>query len=334
MSGRTFDYTVNLQLGGDRNDNKTYDYLFTEGLPAIFEDNFDPRLEYVPKSFYVTYITDFDNKNRAFGPYLGSTGTLVSNAGVTVDSNSFKYDAVNGKIWADFSKLKQMVWNGSWPKATIDSTTSTTWYTHEYCNYEVHYQLRVKDEYVLDGFTAENTATVYPSNPFYKYPASHSATVKYGPEHVKKDIAQINGSTLDVEILINEKGLDLVPNTPAGLDKTKFTAVDTMSGDLSFYLSTIEIYTQTGSKGSWSGTWKTVPEPISTTPGALFSIDYIDGQTVEFILPNETPIKIVYKAMITVPVGQPSTFRNEISVYGYSDFFGRDNFVLFVVSAT
>jgi len=197
------------------------------------------------------------------------------------------------------------------------------WYTLAY-DMEVHYKLQVNNDYMLDGFTAGNTAKIRATSPKYNGTWSGSASVKYGSTHVKKDIAQLNGSIIDVDIKINEAGADLVPNTPAGLDKTRFTAVDTMSGDLAFFLSTIEMYEKVSNTGNDNVDWALRSE----LPNGLWSIKYIDEQTIQFVLPNNTPIKIVYKALITVPTGSPATFKNEIEVYGYSDYFGMDRYVV------
>ncbi|MCL1835065.1 MAG: hypothetical protein FWG48_02790 [Oscillospiraceae bacterium] len=96
----------------------------------------------------------------------------------------------------------------------------------------------------------------------------------------------------------------------------KFVAVDIMNDALAFYLSKIEIYSKEQTGGSWGATW--VPQEISSVPDSLWSIKSVSIHEVEFTLPDETPVKIVYTALVRAEAGEETTLKNEISVEGYT----------------
>ena len=336
---RVFDYVVTV------NSTLAY-YLFEEDEPAIFEDSFDPRMEYVEKSFYVwprnmeTGSNYYGLEGELWGPYLGDMWTIVSDPSVTVDTDAFTVGEIDGKgaIWADFSKFRVCLGpedtesgsriNGDIMNAVLASHYDSDWNYYYAWNaaMEVHYQLRVRDEFILDDFEALNTATIYPTASKYADSYSASASIRYNDPPLSKQLMGIDGKMVDVRIIINPNGLDLIPDPPPELDKDTFRAVDKMEGDLAFFLSTIEVFTQTKTDGAWDGVW--TPQAISPEPGTLWSMIYVDAQQVEFILPNETPIMILYKALITVPVGSEAEFTNTITVLGYSSFFNEPRHVV------
>jgi|GEM_PF-3336386 len=331
-----FDYTVYLRNDDNIDNQETVRAaLFTVGTPAIFEDSFDPRLEYVPGSLYViSATTSFSNnelktlysyKANACAPHSGNIGDYITETTEWTDSPYFIVDNENGTLWMDMSQFQAI----DWPAKTIRTAVSN-WYANNQV-YEVHYQLRVKqeilDEYSLHpdelGFTAINTATVYPTIAKYAGgPWSASAEVTYNPGIITKNIKQTDGNIVSVEIVANNDGAQLV----TGGDPDRFTLVDKMSGDLSFYLTTIKIETQTEDSGSWDGVWIDAPSPGAA--GDLWSWSYSGENTVEFIVPDKTPVRITYQAQISVPVGGSATFSNEVSVFGFSDMFGKDNYIV------
>ncbi|MCL2877997.1 MAG: hypothetical protein FWF13_04375, partial [Acidobacteria bacterium] len=328
-----FDYKVYLNSGAVMG---TSQVIFLSDNPAIFADTFDPRLEYVSKSFYIKAVqslTGTIDSPYGYGPYTGSSGTLVSSA----LEDSALITVGDGFISLDISQLNRFSWpTGGEPKdsSSVQSATMVSSVANFYSNpyvYEIGYQLRVKEEYLLDSFTVGNIATVYTTTESYGYntPWSAGNTVEYGGGVIRKN-GVIDGGMVDVEIIINPMGDDLVPDPlpPLTVDKTRFTAMDQMSGGLSFFLSSVAFYTQGGSVGAWDGIWNTTPETISTIPGAIWSIEYIDAQNVNFVLPNETPVRIVYVAQITVPPGMPVAFKNTVSVFAHSDYFQEDHHIV------
>ena len=310
-----FDYVVTLN-GNDRGWYK----LFTQG-DAIFTDTFDSRLEYVPKSLYVLE----SGQNRRFGPYpMSSTldGALVSST--AEDNGAIKIE--NGKITVDFSKLRQLNWNGNLLSSTLANSTSSTWYTNDY-TYTIYYQLRVKDPVSLGDDTFENTASIDSTTQKIKF--SNDAEINYTKRPVSKTMTANGSNIAEVEIIINKNGQQLVPSvTPPGVTPDWFVATDEMSSNLSFYLSTIKIETQTWTGTGWNGVWRDLipTDHRSTSDGALWSIKSIDPQTVEFILPDKQPVRILYEALITTAAGQTTDLKNTISFEGYSYEAKKDRY--------
>ena len=297
--------------------------LFDSGKSAIFEDTFDENLEYVEGSFWVERLGNGTNNITTvarYGPYTAQKVDLVNVTGnkLTVDfSNQFmQFSAWGGSVGATGT--------------TISSTAPGEWYVGNY-RFIVHYQLRIKegnDSY--DPISKmKNTARVYSTNPkFSGGKWTSSAEVDYKPTAVKKDMYAAdgisefkNGSTAAVEIVINEDGKRL---RPAGATPPEFTAIDTMSGSLAFYLNSIKFFTKTSDgNGGWTDGW--VEVPVANHPN-LWSINSISANRVEFKIPDEQPVKIVYTALITAAVGETTQFKNEINVCGYIDSYESGSF--------
>jgi len=310
-----FDYEVELNYNSDARYA-----LFSQG-PAIFEDTFDPRMEYVPNSLYV--VVDPNVTGPIYVPYE-PYGTAFSGrpTGLLPELT----EVTGNTISVDLSTMNQGNTNSSriLPFAQVYTPTDPLWYTQaKYM--KVCYQLRLKAEYA--GYAQEdnpaalslsNTATVHATGTHYKSNFSNGTTVTFTPPKVvTKDMAQSSNdpNIAIATIIINPLGQRL---RPASVDDPRFTATDVMNDTLAFYLNSIKIYTQDA-----SGNWKTTPE----TPASdgLWSVSADSQQKVNFQLIDETPIKIVYEAQIIPLAGQP--YRNEISVYGESDVWQADRFV-------
>jgi len=312
--------------------------LFTAGPGTSFSDSFDPRMEYVPGSFYVltsdTVDSGYASPPQAFGPYVGATGSQVGSAGVTEDGAVVVVDDEMSTLTVDFSKLTQLNWTGDLPTSTIAGSTSATWYTSDNPSVlEIHYMMRIKPEFLAPPqyvLNIANTATVHPSSSskYGSHPFSSSSYLGYWPNQILKSLESIDGSVVSTTVEINPYGADMVPDDPPGLDKSRFTAYDEISGDLAIYLSSIEIYTKGGSPGNWDANWKTTPETLSNVPGDIFSVEVVDATHINFVLPNQVPIRITYKAQITAPAGSPATFNNSMTVYGWNDYYHRENIVV------
>ena len=303
-----FDYVVTINPGSSRRFS-----LFNSGA-ALFADTFDKGLEYVPGSFYIEDITN----NRYYGPYAGSPGDAVG--AEHPDMFSIALGADDTTIEADFSKLARLNRSVNGSLTINTSPAGTSWYTAGSATFIVRYQLRVTDPNDPDaaGKTYNNTATVNSTTQNCSFSDDASVTYNKGNPLSKKMTA--DGSNLvEVEIIINPNGRKLGSSD-------RLTAVDTMNDTLSFYLSRIEIFTKTKSPSNvWSG-W--TPQPISDTAGELWSIKSNSLHEVEFILPDETPVKIVYTVLVMAEVGETTTLRNEIKVEGYSAVDTIDSYVV------
>ena len=313
------------------NDDRTGQYgysLFEPGMPAIFEDTFDERLEYVPGSFFVQRRGNGANSinpsvtTLSFGPYDTSTDPRTDL--VNVDGN---------RIWVDFSRdfveFDDVAWTSPMTQP-IKTTTPGDWYVGKY-RYIVWYQLRLKEEYTeyTDEETPmplymDNTATVHGTSEKFNAKWSSKRTVTFTPQKAvtKRLFGEfITGIFRDnyakAEIIINPLGQRL---RPLDVDDAWFTAVDEMSDTLSLYLSSFMILYKERVGSGWSD-W--IPVDLSTVvPSGLWSINVISEHSFEIIIPDETPIMIYYGARInygTADTPTPeTTIENSISFYGYA----------------
>ena len=300
-----FDYTVTLNSSNGINAIS----LFTAGEPALFIDEFDSRLEYVPKSFYVTAGT------TRFGPYDDSAapGSRIDSDDVVEDSAAITVGT--GTVEVDLAELHQLIWNSSLAASTVRSSVQNpSWFTSA-SQITIRYQLKLTDPNTADGEKFDNVASINSTTQETTFSNNNTATYEKRP--LTKALKGTDGSNIiSAEIVVNPHGLKLVP---AEINQDWFNAVDEMSSNLSFFLDTIKFYT----KDVNTGDWKTTPEiPVAHGDVELYSTKMINSQKAEFILPDETPVKIVYNALVT----QNGNISNSISVYGYSAFDNRDNY--------
>ncbi|MCL2487556.1 MAG: SpaA isopeptide-forming pilin-related protein, partial [Oscillospiraceae bacterium] len=301
-----FDYTVHLNYN-------QLQQLFETGA-AAFKDTFDPALEYVPKSFYVV---EHRPTTRYYGPYTG-TGQ-IGGANIT---ESAALTALNGSFSVDLTQLAQLSWSTDLASSSLRTGGLETadWYAENF-RVEIHYQLRLKD--LTKSGTFNNTAEITTKDGA-TFKSGTKVSYSSNPLDKNMDLEGAGGSNaIDVAIEINPYGRKLVP---AGIPQNWFKAIDVMDGELAFYLSTIELETQTKNDGIWDGVW--IPQPVSATPGELWSVNVVSSTQVEFILPDETPVRVRYVALITTEPGKTANFANTISVYGQSCVFKNDTYIV------
>ena len=334
-SGSVFDYKVALNWRPNGNatgpsSGPLTDYtIFQANLPALYRDDFDQRLEYVPGSMYLVEYEFTSASPRVwrekayYGPYNAAGSEAVTSG--------------NGWFELNFANFRQFStpFSGN-PKSAplLAAVQNTGWYTQS-TRYELRYQLQLKKpEY--GQFVLPNTATLSantPGLPNYGGKTNgwkSSCDVPYNSSVVSKSMrTQDGGSVIPVEIIVNPSGRKLLPE---GMPDDRLYAIDKMTGDLSFYLSTVRLFTQTKVGGVWDGNW--IPLPVSPTPGALWSVRSIDSSSFEIILKDETPIMIQYDARVTAEIGASASFRNEISVYNYKDIYEEDHYKVERTGAT
>ena len=109
------------------------------------------------------------------------------------------------------------------------------------------------------------------------------------------------------------------PNYPNPL-----VAHDVMSDNLLPYISTIQFWTQNESpvgSGKFDGNWVAVTSAASGS-GQPWSYTPLGPHEIDFYLPNGTPIKITYNALVDANVGDTATIYNTISIEGYESSDG------------
>ena len=298
----------------DRNDKNLFHYtvylnpvsgasipLFKAGEEAIFKDMFDPRFELVPNSLFVRSASP----NQYHGPYNGGQSALT---------------VTNGSIELDLSKLHRSVttpvptWNANVINTTFLSTLSfanspptDNWYAGR-TNMIVRYSLRLRDpSEVHEDIVFENIAeTIATAQDNTVYSAKYGIPYKTDLLSKKMGPDGNNGPNIvDIEIIINPYGVKL------GLpDQNTLRATDTMSKTLAFFTSSIDFWTKSGD--NW------VKMPGSDVIGEPWSFNSITPHQVEFFIPDETPVRITYNALVTTPLGTASDLENTIEVEGIS----------------
>ena len=377
-----FDFTVNLDWSpwtGTLGSSAKYSLFDYNAGPAMFEDSFDPRLEYVPNSFYV--IIYANNGTRFYVPYSGEWEKYIYYLNEEAEGTYYiNVDNEAGTLSLDFKELRQLTGISDSNVSTGKSTNNVLeedWLCSTTARFEVHYQLRVKEEYKGEYYASagyceecplgdactrithyhydsycnlanpsscnmlsyhhhlkdnvipfDNTATVYATGDKFKGKWSSSAGAEYKPKKAVTKEMQRDGSIATAEIIINPDRLRLRPDN---ISDPRFTAVDTMSDNMAFYLDSVKIY-----EGVWNSTTKqltwvlrnSLKDGIVPDPGELWSMTPVEGKnSVEFELIDNTAVKIVYEALITLPAGIPNTeIWNEIEVYGESMLYKSSTF--------
>ena len=307
----TFDYTVTL------NGNSPRKQLFTTSGTgaAIFKDTFAVELGYVPNSFYVTLGSSTRDRYKIDGSDI----TVAGNA-LTVDLKDLKLNGTGAAIPATtlYGSQQQIV---------------------------IHYQLKIKDPSSLDGTAAThtfgNTATIEATELGGDFSADANAT--YTDKSVAKTMPAPSGSTTTggsygrpsttsgpniakATITINADGLKL----EAGGGATgKITAIDTMSANLRAYRNTIKVY-------KFDGTSWVLQTMSENNTGDEWTMQFIGTNVIEFVIPDETPVRIEYDVLITSTVGSSETHNNKIEISGrsYSNTSTLSNYTVSTVSAS
>jgi len=310
-----FDYTVVINGAYSGRPNG----LFQNAPPAstpkdpIFTETFDSRLSYVLGSFYV-----WDSNTNKF--YAPGPNTDVTPAG-------------NG-----FNIHLNTLWEYTSPPAPTGSSTPggtpigsgppspNNWFANKR-NYQVHYQLIIKNEFLeIYQPNLVNNAFVAVNPGAGECNFNNSATVNYGPQQIGKTISPSTpGSNIvNVNIVINPDGGILFSDgsSPA---PTQVTARDELS-NLLLYLDDISVYTQTKIGGYWDGVWK--PQPITYNDRALWSANAVSPEIVDFVIPNQQPVRITYTALVTLPQGSAGSIGNKMTIFGVTGEDGNNNYIV------
>jgi len=267
----------------------------------VFTDTFDPVLSYVPGSFYVR-----DPKSGAiYAPPPGSDVTLAGNSFSIYFRSLYQFTAPPNSGGAPI---------GSAPAAPA-------WFAAKQ-NYEVHYQMRIQRQYMESPRpNLNNTASI--AVRLDECTFESDAKVNYNPQPIAKIVNTDGSDIAHVDIIINPDGGYIFSDgsLPA---PSQVVARDILT-NMQVYLDQITVYTQKRDAGGyWDGTW--VQQSITYNDGKLWSVNVVSTDTIDFILPNQQPIQIVYDALITLPPGTQGTISNEISILGVTGGDGQNNY--------
>jgi len=296
-----FNYTVTIM--GNYSDRT--DPLFREGSNPSFTDTFDIKLGYVPRSFYIRDMTS--------GQIFAPPEDLVIESG----SNTFTV------------YLRDLhLFNTTPAQGGVSQGERPNWFVQNR-NFEVRYQMLLLDpnaEWELDAngnpITKffENTAriSVNADNPNSCVFESDSE-VKYTPQRLSKSMAPTKPGSdrINVEIIINADGGFLFDDSQVTTQPEIVTARDELT-NLLFFINTVRIYTQDmDDNGIWTGIWRQQAYTVNDRMPWSVNVESLDA--VEFVIPNATPVKITYDALVTLPVGEQGTISNKISIFDEED---------------
>jgi len=289
--------------------------LLQTGSAPLFTDTFDSRMEYVSGTFYI---------------YDSTTGTYYAPADdvvVSASGNSFS-TYLNSTDWE--------VIDGPLPGANVISPAPTDWFATSDV-LQAHYELELLAQNLGTEQTGlTNTALInVDTNTAGACSFNNTATTSYSPEILQKTMTPVSSGAdqVYVDIIINETG-GYVFSDGTGSAPDPVTAVDLLE-NLLVYTSTIQMYTQGMSGGVWDGSWVEVT-PITFNDGAVWSVTVVppagvptgySGQ-LDFVIPNETPVRITYNALVDLPVGSRGPISNEISIFEVSDSDGNGQYVV------
>jgi len=302
-----FDYTVIINGAYSSRPNSLFQTPGLTPTDPVFSESFDARLSYVPGTFY---IRDTGN-NLFYAPGTGSDVIATTN-GFSINLNTlWQYTSPPAPTDSGIT--------GGTPIGT--SPADPSWYTNRR-NYEVHYQLILKNEFMGTGQSnLVNNAFIAVNQGECTF--NSNATLSYNPPPIGKTITTDGSNVAHVEIVINPDG-SIIFSDGSTPPPTQITAQDVLSDNMLLYLDNISVFTEPMIAGHWGGIW--IPQPVTYNDGALWSVNVVDPYTFDFIIPNQQPVKIVYDALITLVPGEVADISNKITIYGQTGEDGKNNY--------
>ena|GEM_PF-6360487 len=270
----TFEFTVLLRRD-----------LFLPGQPALFVDEFDSGMEYVPDSLVV---------QRGGDRFVPRT-----DGGADAILQLIEHDEPMSRMTVDFSApyMRRIVGDGVQP-------AEPNWFASG-GDIVVRYQMRIKDTDVLDQQIYQNIASVYSTTRDGSF--SDEYQLRYGTKIVDKTWDLV-GNIAHVDILINPEGRTL---TTTG----QFEVLDQMSDSLSLYFGTIRVLQEVA--GEWQEQLLT---QVPTLSGELWTFAVTGGNEVTFVFPDSVPLRLQYEVLIRGNVGEAVSIANEVTLAGrFSD---------------
>jgi len=154
----------------------------------------------------------------------------------------------------------------------------------------------------------------------------NTARTAYRPNPLDKRLTTDGSDIVKADIVINpDGGVTFAP--PSGPAPPVVTAKD-ITENLMIYTDTIKMYSEgKTASGAWNGTW--VEQTTHFNDNLAWSINVINANEVDFVIPNQTPVRITYDALCTLPPGAPGApISNTISIYGDSTSKGDNSYVV------
>jgi len=269
--------------------NKDKYQLFPNGGPAPFFDEFDERLVYVPGSFKVEVRTGNQTPygNTVRGTYKYPSGQDVEISGHT--------------LTADLSLLEFVFASGT--------NDGANWYTTDSRNMVISYQMKLPDgKDILDQITLKNTAGIEAGTNKITGHFTNNCEVTYGKKAVTK-CRDLIGNMGYFDIVVNPNGVKLDGGH-------NLCVTDRMFNTLAFYLTSIKVWTESVPRSGVFNTPMPLIQTLELDPETAWTWCLSGNNEITIVIPDETPVKIEYEALIKGAQGENVRVENYVEVSG------------------
>ncbi|MCL2363075.1 MAG: SpaA isopeptide-forming pilin-related protein [Defluviitaleaceae bacterium] len=308
-----FHHTVQLNA---RVNHRTNPLFFDEqgNFAGLFAETLHPGMELLPGTFYVEVlggVADSGMVHRFFGPYqptAQSGGALVHSNALTLLPNGFNVD-LNALNIMDMSSQNIIVGN------LLEIFQQTGSSQHVSPRLVIRYQTRVVDPTAIsESIIFSHPSITSPARGTFMNTEPHTFHLPGYP--LQKDMIPVGTTNrINVQIVINQSGAELAP----GSNINQFTAMDTMSPNLSLVPDSfiIEVQDWDNVNERWNGIWRR--QPVSTTYG-LWYMSVNSAQNFSVIVPNRAPIRFSYDVMVDAIANTPNDINNTIELVGFYEW--------------
>ena len=278
------------------------------GAQTVFVDQFDERMEYVPKSLYIRYI---DMNGNVF--YYAPVETTQSGVSTLLSDSSVNEVGVNvttsGKITVRFTNLNRIELNGTISDATILNNLSSQEKENlkNLTNFEVLYRLRIKDAAETNSngrFILDNKATIISG----AYQFSDDYQIDFLPkDRLSKSLLGIDNNIATYKVQINPDKKTL--NKSGG----PVLLSDRMVESLLFYTSSFCLMEEK------NGVMVEVElKRVSGVPTEAYEYSinstHTSNDTLMLLVPDATHLEFIYDARVIGPAGSTVTLINYASL--------------------
>ncbi|MCL2486022.1 MAG: hypothetical protein FWE86_00290 [Oscillospiraceae bacterium] len=310
----TFDYEVILNSVAISS-SPTWQ-MFNKLDPAIFFDEFDGLLQYVPGSFFAevyrrTQEGIYGTLHSTYKfPGAGVTDATVVGSGIQVNLADLVFFSSSGPDGKDLG---------------------SNWYTADDYIIVVRYKLKLDNtDNILDQVVLKNTAGVMANG--YKNKANvngrftSGVEIKFGDKAVQKAMNP-DGNLAQFTITLNPAGLTMAE------DGANLCVTDRMTDNMTFYLTSFKAYSDIDpNTGLHTGGGNIIYEheltrTLTLEPETLWSWTLTDNNEFTVVIPDETPVMLNYDALVKGAIGI-NKIENYVEIAGkYFDLFAG-NFYL------
>jgi len=307
---------------------RTHYALFQDDGPVMFFDEFDDRMEYVPGSFHV-FVSYSDGSGQGW-PVGGGQIRYFKFPNPGAESAAI----VGNKINVNLADLIYTSHNGSSAYCAYGNPPPTNWYNslgvpgagYQQNSIVIRYQLKVTGADELEEpIYLKNTAGFIGNGKTHHGAFTSDSTVKYGKEPIEKTMkwdgtgtgTNPHGRIATFDIVVNPYGKQF--DGGSNLCVTDAMNGDLVNAPLSFFLSSLTAYT-----GANLDEEQALTQTAELDPGQAWTWALTGENEVTFVIPDATPVRLEYKALVKGNPGQSVQIKNYVEVKGlyYYDYAG------------